>query len=166
LVFEYEVQGVKRGQKVEAVAPSIPGKVFLGKISSISPILNAPTRTVRVRAEVPDPEGLLRPETFLNVKIKIERGEKLAIPEDSVLHSGDRSFVFVVKEKGRFEPRPVSLGQKTGDFFEVIDGLKEGEEVVTAANFLIDSESRLRAVLQQMSPTNPPAEKHHDRKNH
>jgi Cu(I)/Ag(I) efflux system membrane fusion protein len=165
-IFEYEVQGVKRGQKVEAVAPSIPGKVFLGKISSISPILNAPTRTVRVRAEVPDPEGLLRPETFLNVKIKIERGEKLAIPEDSVLHSGDRSFVFVVKEKGRFEPRPVSLGQKTGDFFEVIDGLKEGEEVVTAANFLIDSESRLRAVLQQMSPTNPPAEKHHDRKNH
>lgn len=146
-IFEYEVAGVKPGQSIEATAPSIPGEVFKGKVSSISPILNAPTRTVRVRAEVPDPKGLLRPDTFLNVKILNKLGETLSIPEDSVLFTGDQAYAFVVKGEGRFEPVPVSLGQKTDKYYEVIDGLQEGQKVVTGANFLIDSESRLRSVV-------------------
>lgn len=147
-VFEYEVAGLRPGLTLEATTPSIPGKAFLGKVESISPVVNAPSRTVRIRALVPDPKGELRPETFLNVKIKVELGNKLAVPEDSVLHSGEKSFVFVVKEKGRFEPRAVQLGVKTQDYYEVLSGLEEGEKVVTAANFLIDSESKLRGVLQ------------------
>lgn len=148
-VFEYEVGGVEPGQKIEATAPSLPGKVFEGKISSISPVLNAPTRTVRVRAEVPDPEGQLRPDTFLNVKIVNDMGERLAVPEDAVMHTGEAAYVFVVSENGRFEPQPVSLGQKTRGFYEILSGVEAGDTVVTGANFLIDSESRLRAVTAQ-----------------
>lgn len=158
-VFEYEMGGVQVGQRIEATAPSIPGEVFTGKISSISPILDAPTRTVRVRAEVPDPKGLLRPDTFLNVKIINDMGEKLAIPEDSVMHTGDQAYVFVVQENGRFEPQPVTLGQKAGSYFEVLEGLKAGQRVVTGANFLIDSESRLRSVLVPKKNSSSQSEK-------
>lgn len=161
-VFEYEMAGVKRGQTIEVVAPSIPGKTFSGTISSVSPILDTPTRTFRVRGEVPDSENLLRPDTFVNVKIKINLGKKIAIPFDSVLHAGDKNFVFVVKEKGIFEPKSVTVGVKTKDYYEVIGGLKEGEEVVTGANFLIDSESRLRSVLKEIKDEpNKPMEHHH-----
>lgn len=146
-IFEYEMGGVEVGQKVEAAAPSIPGEVFVGEISSISPILNAPTRTVRVRAQVPDPKGLLRPDAFLNVRIINDLGEKLAIPEDSVLHTGDQAYVFLMQGKGRFEPQPITLGQKAGDYYVVLQGLSEGQTVVTGANFLIDSESKIRSVL-------------------
>ncbi len=146
-VFEYEVGGLKPGQRVEAEAPSIPGTFFKGTISSISPLLNAPTRTIRVRAEVPDPKRLLRPDTYLNVRILIELGQKLAIPDDSVLHTGTQSYVFVKDETDHFYPREVELGAKVKGFYEVVSGLKIGEQVVTGANFLIDSESRLKAVI-------------------
>ncbi|MCM2279866.1 MAG: efflux RND transporter periplasmic adaptor subunit [Oligoflexia bacterium] len=155
-VFEYEVSGLKAGQKVEVTTPAAPGKLFVGKISSISPIVNSPTRTVRVRAEVPDPTGLLRPDTFANVKINVEMGERLTVPEDAVLHSGSGEFVFVVKGQGRFEPRPVTLGAKSKDSYEITSGLNAGDSVVSAANFLIDSESRLRAALQNMSKSETP----------
>jgi Cu(I)/Ag(I) efflux system membrane fusion protein len=146
-VFEYEVAGVKPGQKIEATAPSISGETFTGKVSSISPILNTPTRTVRVRAEVPDPKGLLRPDTFLNVKILNDLGQRLSIPEDSVMFTGEKTYAFVIQGEGRFEPVPVTLGQKSGAFYEVLSGLEAGQKVVTGANFLIDSESRFRSVV-------------------
>lgn len=152
-VFEYEVGGLKPGQKIEAEAPSIPGEVFKGTVSSISPVLNAPTRTIRVRAEVPDPKRILRPDTFLNVRILSDLGEKLAIPEDSVLHTGTQAYVFVFQNQGRFDPRAVKLGAKAGNLYEVIEGLKEGERVITGANFLIDSESRLKGVLNKKAPS-------------
>ena len=149
-VFEYEISGLKQGQTLEAEAPSSPGKTFLGTVSSISPILNAPTRTFRVRGEVPDPDGVLRPDTLVNVKIKMEFGKRLAVPLDSVLHSGDNSFVFVVKDQGIFDPRMVKVGVKTQEYYEILSGVSEGEIVVTGANFLIDSESRLRNALKNI----------------
>lgn len=151
-VFEYEISGVKPGQLIEADAPSNPGEIFRGKISSISPVLNAPTRTVRVRAEVPDPKSMLRPDTYLNVRILKDLGEKLAVPEDSVLHSEGKDYVFVQKDN-QFTPRAVTLGPKAGSKIEVVSGLLEGERVVTGANFLLDSESRLKAVLTEKATT-------------
>lgn len=148
-VFENEVGGVKIGDSLEATATSLPGKVFSGKVSSISPVLSGATRTVRIQAEVPDEKGMLRSDLYLNVKIFIDLGEKLSVPEDAVLYSSGQSFVFVSKEKGKFEAREVSLGEKAGHDYEVISGLKEGESIVTSANFLIDSESRLRGVLKR-----------------
>ncbi|HET9239913.1 MAG TPA: efflux RND transporter periplasmic adaptor subunit [Oligoflexus sp.] len=158
-VFEYEVTGLKPGQKIEAEAPSIPGEVFRGTISSISPVLNAPTRTIRVRAEVPDPKGLLRPDTYLNVRILTSLGEQLAVPDTAVLFSNNQAYVFVKDAGERFHPRAVQLGAKVKDYYEVKDGLEEGEVVVTAANFLLDSESRLQAVIQQKGEAPPESEK-------
>ncbi|MEK6704170.1 MAG: efflux RND transporter periplasmic adaptor subunit [Bdellovibrionota bacterium] len=159
-VFEYEVSGLKPGLNIEVEAPSIPGKVLIGKVSSINPVVNSPTRTVRVRASVPDPQGLFRPDTFVNVRIKIELGEKLAVPEDSVLFSGEQKFVFIVKDKGRFDPRPIQTGLKAGSYYEVLSGLSEGDAVVTSANFLIDSESKLRGVLESADKPSAPAGGH------
>lgn len=168
-VFEYEVTGLKPGQSIEAEAPSIPGEVFKGKISSISPVLNAPTRTIRVRAEVPDPKGLLRPDTYLNVRILSDLGKKLAVPDDAVLFSNSQAYVFVKDDADLFHPRAVQLGAKVKGYYEVTAGLTEGEVVVTGANFLIDSESRLKAVLtekqseslhEQHDPTPTPAPEH------
>ncbi|MGK5087341.1 efflux RND transporter periplasmic adaptor subunit [Bdellovibrionota bacterium FG-2] len=154
-VFEYEVAGLKAGLKIEVEAPSIPGKVFMGKLSSINPVVNSPTRTVRVRASVPDPQGLLRPDTFMNVKIKVDLGEKLAVPENAVLFSGEKAFVYVVKDQGRFEPHAIQTGLKSQSYYEVLSGLNEGDTIVTSANFLIDSESKLRGVLES-APQAPP----------
>jgi Cu(I)/Ag(I) efflux system membrane fusion protein len=157
-VFEYEVTGLKAGQNIEAEAPSIPGEVFKGTIASISPVLNAPTRTIRVRAEVPDPKGLLRPDTYLNVRILGDLGEKLAVPDTAVLFSNSQAFVFVKDAGERFHPRAVQLGAKVKDYYEVKEGLEEGEVVVTGANFLLDSESRLQSVI--LDKEQPPAPEH------
>lgn len=146
-VFEYEISLLKVGQSLEITAPSLPGKIFTGVISSISPVLNTPTRTFRVRGEVPNPDGMLKPDTFVNVKIGIDLGNQLAIPMSAVLHSGDKNFVFVIKGEGEFEPRAVSVGIRAGEYYEILSGLSDGETVVTSANFLIDSESRLRSAI-------------------
>lgn len=159
-VFEYEVAGLKTGLAVDVEAPSLPGKTFSGKVASISPVVSSPTRTVRLQSVVPDPERLLRPDTFVNVKIKVDLGKKLAVPEGSILHSGEDFYVFVVSDKGRFEPRLIRTGLKTKEHYEVLSGLTEGETVVTSANFLIDSESRLRGVLQGGSNGGPSAPSH------
>lgn len=148
-VYEYETAALKVGQKIEISAPSVPGKTFSGKITSISPVLNSSTRTVRVRAQIPDPDSLLRPDTFVNARIEIDLGEKLVIPSAAVLHSGEQTFAFLVIGAGRFEPSPITLGAKAGDFYELISGLNEGDLVVSSANFLIDSESRLRGAIKR-----------------
>lgn len=146
-VYEYEVDMLKPGLELSAEAPSMPGRSYRGKIVSIDPVVNAQTRTARIRALVQTPTEALRPETFVNVKVHIMLGKRLSVPEDSVLDTGERQLVFVRKGEGEFEPREVKLGRQAKGFYEVKSGLSAGEEVVTAANFLIDSESRFRAAL-------------------
>lgn len=147
-VFEYETGGLKIGQKLEATLPSLPHQVFSGVISSISPALNSQNRTVRVRAQVQDPKRVLRPDSFMNVKILVEFGERLVVPDNAVLFSQGKAFVFVSEKEGQFEPRYIEVGVKTANRYEVISGLHDGETIVTSANFLIDSESKLRSVLE------------------
>jgi Cu(I)/Ag(I) efflux system membrane fusion protein len=98
-----------------------------------------------VRALVATPDASLRPETFVNAEITVALGDLLAVPEEAVFDTGEHQFVFVTGADGRFEPRAVALGRAAQGFHEVLSGLAEGEEVVTSANFLIDSESRFRA---------------------
>lgn len=147
-VYEYEVDLLKPGQSAVVTAPSMPGRVYHGKIVAIDPVLNATTRSVRVRAEIETPESRLRPESFVHVKFQMPLGRKLAIPEDAVLDTGEHQVVFVKQGEGRFEPRGVILGRETQGQYEILSGLEEGEEVVTSANFLIDSESRFRSALK------------------
>lgn len=145
-VYEYELGLVKEGQDVSINAVAFPGEIFKGKVTALTPILNAESRSVRVRAEVDDREGKLKPEMFVNAKIGIDLGERLAIPEEAVMDSGARRIVYVVKDN-RFAAREVTLGARAGEFYEVLGGLEAGEEVVTSGNFLIDAESKLKGAL-------------------
>ena len=153
-IYEYEAGLVKTGTPVEVRAIAYPGVPFEGSVISVTPILEAATRTLKVRALVDNPENKLKLEMFVNVVIKYDLGEKLAVPQDAVMHTGTRDIVFVVRADDTFEPRVVTLGAKAQGYYEVLRGLSENEEVVTSANFLIDSESKLNAVLSQAAEPN------------
>jgi hypothetical protein len=146
-VYEYEVDLVQPGQELAVTAPSALGKTHTAHVVSVDPILDAMTRTVRVRALVSTPEAGLRPETFVDVRIHVPLGRRLAVPKDAVMDTGEHQIVFVVRGEGEFTPRAVRLGREAEGAYEVLSGLEPGEEVVTSANFLIDSESRFRAAL-------------------
>jgi len=153
-IYEYEAQFVKTGTPVEVRAIAYPGVSFEGSVISVTPILEAATRTLKVRALVDNPENKLKLEMFVNVVIKYDLGDKLAVPEEAVMHAGTRNVVFVAGPDGYFEPRVVTLGPKAQGYYEVSRGLSENEEVVTSGNFLVDSESKLNAVLNQMAEPN------------
>jgi membrane fusion protein, copper/silver efflux system len=147
-VYEYELGLVRVGQPVTITAPSLPGRRFTSRIAAIDPVLDPATRTARVRVPVSTPQADLRPESFVDVTIEVPLGERLAVPEDAVLDTGTHRIVFVVRGEGDFDPRAVELGRDAQGFYEVLSGLSAGEEVVVAANFLIDSESRFRSALR------------------
>jgi membrane fusion protein, copper/silver efflux system len=154
-LYEYEVDLVQPGQPVSVTAPSAPGRIYTAKVAAVDPILNATTRTARARILVATPDESLRPETFVHVKLEIPLGKKLAVPFDAVLDTGENQIVFAVKGAGTFEPRSVKLGRQADGYYEVLSGLEEGEEVVTSANFLIDSESRFRSALAAFGKRQP-----------
>lgn len=147
-IYEYEFPYLKIGQLVSAESTLFPTQKFTGKVVSISPIINASTRTINIKAEVLDPTELLKPDMFLTVRIQVPLGEQLVIPEDSVIHTGDINLVFQVDPSGHFEPKKVVIGTKNKGKFIVLSGLSLGDTVVSGANFLIDSESRFQAVVQ------------------
>ncbi len=146
-VYEYEVELIQPGQPLVITTPSFPGRTWTAAVAAVDPILNATTRTARVRARVETPDASLKPEMFVHAHIEVSLGELLAVPEEAVLHTGEHAIVFVVEGEGRFEPRAIRLGRAAAGYSEVLSGLAEGEQVVTSANFLIDSESRFRAAL-------------------
>ena len=129
-------------------SPSFPGKVFKGVVKAIDPMVEMKTRTTRVRARFENPDAQLRPDMFLNAAIEVDLGEVLTVPRSAVLDTGARKIIFVEKEPGRFEPREVVLGSAADNDYPVQSGVAEGEKVVTSGNFLIDSESRLKAALK------------------
>lgn len=144
-IYEYEIGLIKEGLPVEINSIAFPGEIFQGKINGITPVLNPETRSLQVRAEIKNPGYKLKPGMFVDAKIKVDLGEKLAVPETAVLDTGLRKIVYLVKEGDMLESREVTLGQKAQGYFEVLDGLKEGDVVVTSGNFLVDSESKLKA---------------------
>jgi hypothetical protein len=146
-VYEYEVDLVRPGQEIVVTVPSLPGRSYAARVVAVDPILNAMTRSARIRALVATPDEALRPETFVHVQLHVPLGEKIAVPENAVLDTGEHQVVFVVAGEGRFEPRSVELGREAQGYYEVLSGLAPGERVVTSANFLIDSESRFRSAL-------------------
>ena len=158
-IYEYELPLVKVGQTISVEISATLGKTLTGTIRSIDSVLDPMTRTARVRAVLVDPDGGLKPEMFVNASIAVNSGEVLAIPEEAVFNTGTKQIVFVDKSEGIFEPRDVKVGFKTEGFYELKDGVLEGESVVTSGNFLIDSESRLKAALEGMAP--PPVSPHH-----
>jgi Cu(I)/Ag(I) efflux system membrane fusion protein len=149
-IYESELSAIRVGQPAAIQMSYYPGETFTGKAIYIYPYMDAQTRTAKVRYEFANPHGKLKPEMFANVEITVRLGDKLAVPEGAVIDTGVRKVVVVDRGSGYFEPREVRLGAKAGDVFEVLDGLKAGERVVTSANFLIDSESKLKEAVGGM----------------
>ena len=147
-VYEYEIGPIKAGMPVSIEAVAYPGEVFSGKVVSINPVLDAMTRTNQVRVEVQNSSSKLKPEMFVNANIKVDLGEQLAVPESAVLDTGMRKLVYLSRPGDLLEAREVKLGQKAEDYYEVLEGLNEGDIVVTSGNFFIDSESKLKSALE------------------
>ncbi|MEP7153522.1 MAG: efflux RND transporter periplasmic adaptor subunit [Nitrospira sp.] len=150
-IYEYELPYIKVGQSASVTLSYDPNTKLHGHVGFIYPTLDSKTRTVKVRFELDNPGEKLKPGMYANVELTIPLGTKLVVPRDAILESGERQLLFIHHGGGQLEWRSVKLGAKAGDWLEVVDGLKEGEHVVTGANFLIDSESQLKAAIGGMA---------------
>jgi Cu(I)/Ag(I) efflux system membrane fusion protein len=150
-IYEYELPYIRLGQQASIQLSYIPGETFTGKAIYIYPSLNPETRTAKVRFEIPNSHERLKPEMYANVEVKVRLGQKLAVPEGAIIDTGIRQMAIIDKGSGYFEPREVKVGAKVDNYYEVISGLKAGERVVTSANFLIDSESKLKEAVGGMA---------------
>jgi len=148
-VYEAEIARIRLGMPADLALGSIPGRSFHGRVAFIDPQVDPKSRTVKVRVELANPRGELKPEMYGEMVLRSQARKGLVVPIDAVLDSGARKIVFVSLGEGRFEPRLVETGANLGETVEVRTGLKAGEAVVTRANFLVDSESRLKAALAQ-----------------
>jgi Cu(I)/Ag(I) efflux system membrane fusion protein len=149
--YESDLAHVAVGMRAALTLKAFPNQTFQGQVTFIDPLLDPQTRTAKVRIEFPNEGGELRPEMFGEVVLQGEGHEGLRIPADSVIQSGTQSVVFVALGDGKFQPREIQLGTADPRYIEVLSGVEEGDAVVTRANFLIDSESRLRASLAALS---------------
>ena len=156
--YENELPMLKVDQKIDITAKSYPGEKFEGTISLINPFLEEAKRTAKVRIDIPNPDFKLRPGMYVNAELAMDMGEGLTIPVSAVMPTGTRSIAFVNKGGGKLEPRIVQLGSKYGDSYEVQNGLREGEQVVASANFLIDAESKVQQALNEFEPSPSPNE--------
>ncbi len=144
-VFEAQMKDVKVGHRATITSPSYPGKTFVGKVSFIYPFLNPETRSMKVRVELSNRDGLLKPDMFVTAQLQAPGSQVLAVPASAVLDTGKRQIVYVQTAPGTFQPREVSLGGKAMDHFPVLSGLKQGEKVATSGGFLIDANSQIQA---------------------
>lgn len=150
-VYEQDVSRVRPGLAARVTLPHGAGNSYEGRVDYVYPYLDPATRTVDVRIVVPNPDGSLRPEMYANVRFRGPAGSpSLVVPNEAILDTGERRIAFVRHPAGTFEPRELTVGLRTREFTQVLAGLSEGEEVVTSGNFLIDSESRLKAALSGM----------------
>ena len=156
-VYEYELPWVKVGQEAEVELSYLPGKVFRGRVTYIYPFLEPQTRTVKVRMSFDNPELELKPEMYANVSIRsMVSRDALVVPVQSVIRSGERNIVVADLGDGKFQPREVELGVESDGLYQVLEGVRQGDTIVTSAHFLIDSESNLKAAVSGMSSA-PPA---------
>jgi hypothetical protein len=155
-VFQNDLGRIKVGDPATLTVSTFPGRTFRGCVDFIYPQLDTDTRTAKVRIVFSNPDLQLKPGMFVNVALKVPMGSQLVIPASGVLQSGSRQISFVERSDGYLEPREV-LGTRVGDEFVVTKGLKAGEQIVTSANFLIDSESQLQASLGSFVPPPPGA---------
>lgn len=147
-VFEQDIGLVREGAKAKVSINAYPGKEFAGTVTYVYPTLNAATRTAQARVEMANPGQLLKPGMFASVELTVAaRSSAVTVPVSAVIDSGTRQIVLVQMKEGRYEPREVRLGARSDEYVEVLEGVREGEDVVVAANFLIDAESNLKAAV-------------------
>ncbi|MGQ0669110.1 MAG: efflux RND transporter periplasmic adaptor subunit [Actinomycetota bacterium] len=145
-VYESELGMVKVGLPVDITIPSYPGRAFSGRVSFINPVLEGQTRTAKVRVDLPNAHGLLKPQMFAQATLKVPIGAALlAVPTSSIVDTGANQYAWVETGPGQYERRQVRIGAEVNGFYPVVSGLTKGEKVVTAANFLVDSQAQLKA---------------------
>ena len=153
-VYEYELSKIKVGSRADITFNYLPGKIVKGKVSFIYPTLDAKTRTVKVRIDLSNYKNELKPSMFATITLKGEDlGNYPVVPEDAIIRSGQANIIILALGDGKFRPVDVKLGNYAEGYYQVLDGLTEGNTIVTSAQFLIDSESNLRAALTQFTNT-------------
>ncbi|MGD0822811.1 MAG: efflux RND transporter periplasmic adaptor subunit [Desulfomonilia bacterium] len=145
-VSQPDIALIKKGLTARISFDGMPGKVFTAPIDFVYPDINPDTRTLKARCMLANPSGIFKPKMFATVEIAADLGNRLAVPGDAVLDTGERQIVYVDKGEGNFEPREVTAGLRSDDMREIVSGLKNGERVVASALFLIDSEAQLKGV--------------------
>lgn len=150
-IYEYELPLVAIGQHATVTLSYAPDISLQASISFIHPIVDSQTRTGKVRFELDNPGERLKPGMYTNLELKIPLGVRLIVPKNAVLESGERQIIFIHLGGGRLEWRNAKIGQRSGDWVEILDGIQVGEHVVTSANFLIDSESQLKSAIGGMT---------------
>jgi Cu(I)/Ag(I) efflux system membrane fusion protein/cobalt-zinc-cadmium efflux system membrane fusion protein len=151
-VYEQEMPFIRVGRPAIVTLDAYPGERFVGRSVYVYPFVEERTRTVRVRFEFPNPSGRLRPGMYANVELQAPAGTGLTVPGNAVVESGRQQIVFVALGDGYFEPRRVTIGRRLDDRVEILENLKEGEQVAIGATFFLDSESQLRGALQGYQP--------------
>ena len=147
-IYESDLPLVKVGISAELTVNS---QVFTGKVTFVSPTVDPESRTMKARIEIPNPAATLKPEMFGTARLQFDLGEKLAIPVAAVMRTGEHAYAFRDGGEGKLEPVEIKVGNRSGNWFELLAGLKDGDQVVTSANFLVDSESQLKAALAGMT---------------
>ncbi len=145
-VYQGEIAAVVSGRSAEVSSSFLPGETFRGRVDFIYPTVSEDTRTVKIRVVVPNPTGSLKPGIFVRVSLQGRQREAVAVPRSALIATGERQIVFVEQSPGVYTPREVKTGASEGDYVEVLSGTSAGETVVTSANFLIDSESRIGGI--------------------
>ncbi len=150
-VYEQDLARVRVGQGAQVTLEAYPDRSFAARVDYLYPTLDAATRSTRVRLELDNPEGLLRPGMFAQIALVAgDATPKVAVPSSAIIDDGERRVVLIALGEGRFKPQPVKLGQRGRDVVEVLEGVQAGDRVVVSANFLIDSESQLKAALSNL----------------
>ena len=149
-VYVHDLASVRVGQRATVTLAYSSGKTFEGRVDYVYPYLNPKSRTATVRIQVPNTSGNLRPEMYTDVVLRGEVTIQVLIPESAVLFSGEKRIVFTTVGDGRFHPTEVVLGRRHSSGYEVVSGVRPGDVVVTGANFLLDSESKLKNVMMGM----------------
>ena len=160
-VYQSDLRYIRVGMPLELTLPYWPEKVFRGKVIFVSPTLDPETRTLRARLEIPNPELLLRPGMYGDALLQYSLGEQLAVPAEAVMFSGKHTYAFRDGGDGRLIPTRIRVGARANDWYEVLEGLNEGDRIVVSANFLVDSESSLKAALDAMSGAPAPGGHNH-----
>lgn len=156
-IFQNDAGRIKPGDPAEITLDAYPGQVFRGRVDYLLPQLDAATRTLPVRLVFSNADQKLRPGMYVNVSLKLPMGKRLIVPDSAVFHSGTKSLLFTFTGEGNIQPREVEVGPHIGDQFVITTGVKAGEQIVTSANFLIDSEAQLQAAAGAFVPPPPGA---------
>jgi multidrug efflux pump subunit AcrA (membrane-fusion protein) len=154
-VYESDLPNVSLGMSAEASLAYQAGRSWKGAITYVDPLVDPATRTIKVRIELPNRDFAMKPDMFVDVLLRRDLGTRLFVPESAVLRAGERRIAFLDRGEGRLEPREIAIGDRVEGGYVVLSGLSDGDRVVTSANFLIDSESSLKAALSTMTPASP-----------